>query len=164
MVVQRARDVVLLQGTPGVYNAITDVPGVEVGNTTILEGSGAVRPGEGPIRTGCTVILPRGHSKSISPTWAGVYALNGNGEMTGTHWINDGGYFVSPIVITNTHSVGMAHHAVTGWMLQHHREIYERIHMWAMPVVAETYDGLMNDINGRHLKEEHVLSALATVN
>ena len=116
----RARELgVPLDGSPGPHNAITDVPGVEVGCTTLIEGEGQVVQGVGPIRTGCTAILPRGHDARLRPIWAGLYALNGNGEMTGSHWIHDGGYFLSPIVITNTHSVGMCHHATVGWMIDH---------------------------------------------
>lgn len=160
MAKQRARDLGLdVPGTPGRWNAITDVPGVEVGVTTLIEGDGPLVPGKGPVRTGVTAILPRGHDDRLVPVWAGIYALNGNGEMTGSHWIKDGGYFYGPVLITNTQSVGMAHHAATGWMIDHFPEVKTE-HFWAMPVVAETYDGVLNDINGRHLKEEHVRAAL----
>ena len=162
MAKRRARDLGLeVPGTPGPLNAITDIPGVEVGLTTLIEGQGPLVVGEGPVRTGVTAILPRGHDDRLIPVWAGIYALNGNGEMTGSHWIRDGGYFLGPILITNTHSVGMAHHAATGWMIDHYPEIKAE-HFWAMPVVAETYDGVLNDINGRHLREEHVRAALDT--
>lgn len=158
---KRARELGLpFPGVPGQYNAITDVPGVEVGYTTIIEGEGPLQIGIGPIRTGVTAILPRGKRKELNPIWAGQYSLNGNGEMTGTHWINDGGYFLSPICITNTHSVGVAHHGTVKWMIQHYQEQFENEHIWAMPVVAETYDGALNDINGLHVKEEHVLSTI----
>ena len=93
------------------------------------------------------------------PVWAGFHALNGNGEMTGTHWINDAGYFVGPICITNTHSVGMVHHAATKWMIRTYPAFHDH-HLWAMPVVAETYDGVLNDINGQHVREKHVFHAL----
>ena len=160
MAKQRARDLGLdVPGTPGRWNAITDVPGVEVGVTTLIEGDGPLVPGKGPVRTGVTAILPRGHDDRLVPVWAGIYALNGNGEMTGSHWIKDGGYFYGPVLITNTQSVGMAHHAATGWMIDHYPEVKTE-HFWAMPVVAETYDGCLNDINGRHLKEVHVRAAL----
>lgn len=150
----RARDLGLpFEGDHGVNNAITDIPGVEVGYTTLIER-------EGPIRTGVTAILPRGKQEKMSPIWAGQYSLNGNGEMTGTHWIHDGGYFLSPICITNTHSVGVAHHASVKWMIQQYAEQFKNEHLWAMPVVAETYDGRLNDINGQHINEEHVLSAI----
>lgn len=160
MAKKRARDLDLdIPGQPGPLNAITDVPGVEVGLTTLISGDGPLEVGKGPVRTGVTAILPRGHDRSLSAVWAGIYALNGNGEMTGSHWIKDGGYFHGPILITNTQSVGMAHHAAVGWMIDHYPEIREN-HFWCMPVVAETYDGILNDINGRHLKEDHVRAAL----
>lgn len=157
----RARDLGLpFEGETGKYNAITDVPGAEVGFSTLIEGEGAVEVGKGPIRTGVTAILPRGKRSKPGPIWAGQFNLNGNGEMTGTHWINEAGYFISPICITNTHSVGMVHHATVGWMIKQYPSFFVDDHAWAMPVVAETYDGLTNDICGRHIKEEHVLSAL----
>jgi D-aminopeptidase len=157
----RARDLGLpFDGVTGKLNAITDIAGVEVGFTTLIEGEGAVEVGQGPIRTGVTAILPRGKRNKPSPIWAGQFNLNGNGEMTGTHWINEAGYFVSPICITNTHSVGMVHHVTVGWMIDQYRSFFQNDHGWAMPVIAETYDGLTNDICGRHLKEEHVLNAL----
>ena len=157
----RARDLGLdFPGTPGPHNALTDVPGVLVGYSTLISGEGPLVVGEGPIRTGVTAILPRGHDPQPKPVFAGSYALNGNGEMTGTHWIRDGGYFVGPVCITNTHSVGIAHHASVGWMLDTYREDFLQHHLWAMPVIAETYDGTLNDINGRHVTEEHVRAAL----
>ncbi|UCD79660.1 MAG: P1 family peptidase [Desulfobacterales bacterium] len=157
----RARDLGLpFDGVTGEFNAITDVAGVEVGFATLIEGEGPVQVGKGPIRTGVTAILPRGKRERPSPIWAGHVNLNGNGEMTGTHWINEAGYFISPICITNTHSVGMVHHAVVGWMIDQYKSFFQDDHAWAMPVVAETYDGLTNDICGRHLKEEHVRAAL----
>jgi D-aminopeptidase len=157
----RARDLELpFDGVPGEFNAITDVDGVEVGFTSLIEGEGPVEVGKGPIRTGITAILPHGKRNKPSPIWAGHFNLNGNGEMTGTHWINEAGYFISPICITNTHSVGMTHHAVVGWMIDQYKSYFQDDHAWAMPVVAETYDGLTNDICGRHLKEKHVLAAL----
>lgn len=156
-----ARDLgITFEGETGKYNAITDVPGVEVGYTTIIEGDGPLVVGKGPIRTGVTAILPRGKQKDMKPIWAGVHSFNGNGEMTGTHWINDGGYFLSPICITNTHSVGTAHQATIKWMVEQYQEQFLNEHLWAMPVVAETYDGTLNDINGCHIKEQHVLSAI----
>ena len=160
---RRARDLGLpFEGTPGAYNAITDIAGVEVGFTTLIEGEGPVQVGKGPIRTGVTAILPRGKREKPGPIWAGHFNLNGNGEMTGTHWINEAGYFNSPICITNTHSVGMVHHAVVGWMIDQYKGFLQDGHGWAMPVVAETYDGLTNDICGRHIHEEHVLAAIKT--
>jgi D-aminopeptidase len=157
----RARDLGLpFDGVTGEFNAITDVSGVEVGFTTLIDGEGAVEVGQGPIRTGVSAILPRGKRDTPSPIWAGQYSLNGNGEMTGTHWIHEAGYFISPICITNTHSVGMVHHATVGWMIDQYPGFFLDDHAWAMPVVAETYDGLTNDICGRHIKEAHVLKAL----
>ena len=160
MAKQRARDLGLdVPGTPGRWNAITDVPGVEVGVTTLIEGDGPLVPGKGPVRTGVTAILPRGHDDRLVPVWAGIYALNGNGEMTGSHWIKDGGYFYGPVLITNTQSVGMAHHAATGWMIDHFPEVKTE-HFWAMPVVAETYDGVLNDITALHVTPDHAIEAI----
>lgn len=147
-------------GKTGVHNAITDVPGLEVGYCTRIEGDGPLKPGEGPVRTGVTAILPVGKQAEPQPVWAGMYALNGNGEMTGTHWIHDGGYFVGPVCITNTHSVGMVHHAATKWMISNYSTAWQSDHLWAMPVVAETYDGVLNDINGQHVTEADALLAL----
>lgn len=150
----RARDLGLpFPGTPGPHNAITDIPGVHVGFTTLTD---SVRN----IRTGVTAIIPRGGENDPKPVWAGQYALNGNGEMTGTHWINDAGYFVGPICITNTHSVGMVHHGATRWMIDTYADYFRDEHAWAMPVVAETYDGVLNDINGQHVAAEHAIAAL----
>jgi D-aminopeptidase len=157
----RARDLGLpLMGQTGLWNAITDVPGVEVGYMTLIEGEGELQVGRGPINTGVTAILPRGRAEQLRPVWAGQFDLNGNGEMTGSHWIRDAGYFASPICITNTHSVGIAHHATVGWMVEHYPAVFNGYHAWAMPVIAETYDGMVNDICGRHLTEAHVLTAL----
>lgn len=147
-------------GKTGNDNAITDVPGVEVGYRTRIEGNGPLVQGQGPVRSGVTAILPRGHESNPQPVWAGMYALNGNGEMTGTHWIRDGGYFVGPICITNTHSVGIVHHAATKWIIQNYSDAWKSEHLWAMPVVAETYDGVLNDINGQHITEDDAFQAL----
>ena len=147
-------------GRTGQHNAITDVPGVEVGYCTRIEGEGHLVQGKGPVRSGVTAILPLGRKPDPQPVWAGMYALNGNGEMTGTHWIRDGGYFVGPICITNTHSVGMVHHAAVKWIIRSHADAWQSEHLWAMPVVAETYDGVLNDINGQHITEEDALLAL----
>jgi len=150
----RARDLGLpFQGTPGVNNAITDVAGVEVGFCTLHDD-------ERGIHTGVSAILPRGREAKPHPVWAGQFDLNGNGEMTGSHWIRDAGYFFGPICLTNTHSVGIVHHAVTGWMIEQYKQYFQNNHAWAMPVVAETYDGLVNDICGRHVLEEHALKAI----
>ncbi len=158
----RARDLGLpFPGTPGRCNALTDVPGVLVGTATIVEGEGPLATGRGPVRTGVTAILPCGRGTEPVPVWAGFHSFNGNGEMTGTHWISDAGYLVGPVCITNTHSVGMVHHAATKWMIRTYPGFHEH-HLWAMPVVAETYDGILNDINGQHVREEHVLRALDT--
>ena len=157
----RGRDIGLpFPGTPGTNNAITDIEGVEVGYCTRIEGEGPLVVGQGPVRTGVTAILPLGKGSEPEPVWAGMYALNGNGEMTGTHWIHDGGYFVGPICVTNTHSVGIVHHAATKWMLRRYSAAWQAKHLWAMPVVAETYDGVLNDINGQHITEADALSAL----
>ena len=147
-------------GRTGEHNAITDIPGVEVGYCTRIEGEGPLVQGKGPVRSGVTAILPLGREPDPQPVWAGMYALNGNGEMTGTHWIRDGGYFVGPICITNSHSVGMVHHATVKWTIQNYADAWQSEHLWAMPVVAETYDGVLNDINGQHITEEDALLAL----
>ena len=157
----RGRDLGLpFPGETGRHNAITDVPGVEVGFSTRIEGEGPLVQGEGPVRTGVTAILPLGRNPEPQPVWAGMYALNGNGEMTGTHWIHDGGYFVGPVCITNTHSVGIVHHATARWMIRTYAAAWREAHLWAMPVVAETYDGVLNDINGQHVTEADALAAL----
>ena len=157
----RARDLGLeFPGQPGSFNALTDVPGLSVGYSTLISGEGPLVVGEGPVRTGVTAILPRGHEPQPVPVFAGFFSLNGNGEMTGTHWIQDGGYFLGPVCLTNTHSVGVAHHASVRWMLDHYSEDFTNRHLWAMPVIAETYDGLLNDINGQHVHESHVRAAL----
>ncbi len=151
----RARDLgIPFEGTPGPHNAITDVANVEVGHTTLISGEGRLVVGQGPVRTGVTAILPRGR-QSHDPVFAGWYSLNGNGEMTGTAWIDEGGFLEGPIVITNTHSVGVARDAVIAWMVRHRPGF-----LWALPVVTETYDGVLNDINGFHVKPEHVFAAL----
>ena len=148
------------EGETGIYNAITDVPGVLVGNKTIIKGSLPLVEGKGPIRTGVTSILPKGFNKEPQPVWAGQYALNGNGEMTGSHWIKDGGYFIGPICITNTNSVGITHHASIKWIINQYSKFWSKDHLWAMPVVAETYDGVLNDINGQHINESDVTEAI----
>lgn len=148
------------EGITGENNAITDVPGVKVGYSTIIEGDGDLVVGKGPVRTGITAILPRGKQKKLKPVMAGIHSFNGNGEVTGAHWINDGGYFSSPICITNTHSVGTAHQATIKWMVNTYGEQYKNKHLWALPVIAETYDGILNDINGFHVTEDHVFQAL----
>jgi len=155
----RARGLGLpLLGTPGPWNAITDVPGVEVGFATLAEL--AKTPGDTQIYTGVTAILPRGHNPRPLPVWAGQFDLNGNGEMTGTHWIRDAGYFIGPICLTNTHSVGIVHQAAVRFMIETYPQQFRAHHAWAMPIVAETYDGLVNDICGLHITEQHALQAL----
>jgi D-aminopeptidase len=151
----RARDLGLeFPGTPGLHNALTDVPGVLVGYTTLIDESA------GPVRTGVTAILPFGHDLVPRPVWAGQFSLNGNGEMTGVHWIHDAGYFLGPVCITNTHSVGIVHHAATRWIIDTYGDAFGDEHVWAMPVVAETYDGVLNDINGQHVREAHAIEAI----
>ena len=153
---QRARDLgVPFDGMPGPLNAITDVPGVEVGNTTLISGSGVLKIGEGPIRTGVTVVFPRGKANP-DPVYAGWFTQNGNGEMTGTTWVEESGFLESPIAITNTHSVGVVRDAIIAWGVKHNTLSQP----WSLPVVAETWDGWLNDINGFHVKPEHVFSAL----
>ncbi|HEX7242010.1 MAG TPA: P1 family peptidase, partial [Longimicrobiaceae bacterium] len=151
----RARDLgVPFDGTPGPHNAITDVAGIEVGHTTLISGSGRLAVGRGPVRTGVTAVVPRGR-RSSDPVFAAWFSLNGNGEMTGTTWIDEGGFLEGPVLITNTHSVGVARDAAIRWMVKNDPAI-----LWALPVVAETFDGPMNDINGFHVKPEHVFAAL----
>ncbi|WP_434617317.1 P1 family peptidase [Tabrizicola sp. M-4] len=150
----RARDLGLpFPGTPGRWNAITDVPGVRVGFCTLTDPARKMR-------TGVTAILPREDAGRPVPVWAGHYALNGNGEMTGTHWIDDAGYFIGPVCITNTHGIGAVHHGVTRWMIETYESHFRDGHAWAMPVVAETYDGLLNDINALHVTPDHAIAAL----
>jgi L-aminopeptidase/D-esterase-like protein len=153
----RARDLgVPFDGTPGAFNAITDVPGVEVGTTTIIRGDGPLKVGEGPVRTGVTAVLPRGKNDT-HPTYAGWFSLNGNGEMTGTAWIEESGLLEGPIGITNTHSVGVVRDSIIQWAL---RNKFVKEDEWSLPVVAETWDGYLNDLNGFHVKPKHVFSAL----
>jgi D-aminopeptidase len=147
-------------GAPGALNAITDVAGVEVGYTTLISGEGKLEVGKGPVRTGVSAIAPRGRG-SNDPVYAGVFSLNGNGEMTGTAWIEEGGFLEGPIVLTNTHSVGVARDAVIAWRNAHGGADSEGF-SWSLPVVAETWDGWLNDINGFHVKPEHVAHALDT--
>jgi D-aminopeptidase len=157
---KRARDWgVPFDGTPGKNNAITDVEGVTVGHSTIIKGEGPLVKGKGPVRTGVTAILPRG--KTFDPVFANWYTLNGNGDMTGTHWITESGFLETPILITNTGSVGVARDAAWQWMSENHYYTpFFKDYWYAYPVVAETYDGLFSDINGQHVKKEHVYKAL----
>ena len=158
----RARDLgVPFDGTPGRFNAITDVKGVEVGHTTLISGdAGPVKVGVGPVRTGVTAVLPRGR-KSKEPVLAGWFTENGNGEMTGTTWVEDSGLLDGPVMITNTHSVGVVRDAVIAWKVKQGTPDMEG-YFWSLPVVAETWDGWLNDINGFHVKPEHVFHALDT--
>ncbi len=155
----RARDLGLhFGGTPGAWNAITDVPGLTVGFATVIEDA---RPGvHQGLCTGVTAIVPRGTSGALTPVWAGVHSFNGNGELTGSHHIADLGWFLGPVMLTNSHSVGIVSHAVVGWMIDRHREVFARDHMWCLPVVAETYDGVLSDINARGVTEAHARAAL----
>jgi D-aminopeptidase len=160
----RGRDLgIPFTGRTGPNNAITDVDGVGVGFQTIIENE--PRPGrKRPVRSGVTVILPHMQSERPVPVYAGVHRFNGNGEMTGTHWIADGGYFLGPVVITNTHGIGMAHHATTRWMVDRYASTYQTDDfLWIMPVIAETYDGVLNDINGFPVTETDVRKALDSV-
>ncbi|MFI1770156.1 DmpA family aminopeptidase [Thalassobellus citreus] len=156
----RARDLgVPFVGRTGEFNAITDVKGVEVGYSTIISGEGKNIIGKGPVRTGVTAIFPRGKTKKFSPVYANWYSLNGNGEMTGTTWITESGFLETPIMITNTNSVGVVRDAVLKWYVD--TDWYSGEDWWyTYPVVAETYDGGLNDIYGFHVKEEHVLEAI----
>ena len=156
----RARDLgIPFVGTPGAFNAITDVQGVEVGYSTIITGKGENTVGNGPVRTGVTAIFPRGKAKKFSPVYANWYSLNGNGEMTGTTWVTESGFLETPIMITNTNSVGVVRDAVLKWYVD--TDWYSGEDWWyTYPVVAETYDGFLNDIYGFHVKEKHVLEAI----
>jgi D-aminopeptidase len=156
----RARDLgIPFDGTPGKFNAITDVSGVEVGTTTLISGEGKLEPGKGPVRTGVTAIIPRGHDSLNDPVYAGAFSLNGNGEMTGTAWVEESGFLEGPVVLTNTHSVGLARDAVIKWRIAH-GAADPTGYWWSLPVVAETWDGWLNDINGFHVKPEDVFHAL----
>jgi D-aminopeptidase len=156
----RARDLgIPFDGNPGAFNAITDVAGVEVGFTTLIRGEGALVEGQGPVRTGVTAILPRG--RKFDPVFAAHHVLNGNGDMTGTHWVQESGFLETPILITNTGSVGVVRDAALGWMNRNKYFSPLVAHVWfAYPLVAETYDGVLNDMYGFHVKPEHVNAAL----
>ena len=156
----RARELgVPFDGTPGPLNAITDVAGVLVGHTTLISGSGKLVVGKGPIRTGVTAVLPRGTASMDRFSFAGWYSQNGNGEMTGTHWVEESGFLEGPVMITNTHSVGVVRDAVIAWRVAHGPAGPDD-DWWSLPVVAETWDGWLNDINGFHVKPEHALHAI----
>jgi D-aminopeptidase len=155
----RARDLgVPFDGVPGPLNAITDVKGIEVGHTTLISGDGALKIGTGPVRTGVTAVFPRGKDSSDS-VFAGWFTLNGNGEMTGTTWVEESGFLEGPVMITNTHSVGTVRDAVIAWRVKHHPPDKDG-YSWSLPVVAETWDGYLNDVNGFHVKPDDVFHAL----
>lgn len=155
----RARDLgVPFDGAPGTNNAITDVKGVEVGHTTLISGEGKLVVGTGPVRTGVTAIHPRGKN-SNDAVFAAWFTLNGNGEMTGTTWVDDSGFLNGPVMITNTHSVGVVRDAVIAWKVKRGSPDMEG-YWWSLPVVAETWDGYLNDINGFHVKPEDAFRAL----
>ena len=156
----RARDLGFhFDGSPGPLNAITDVSGVQVGHTTLIEGEGKLVQGKGPIRTGVTAILPRGDRSLDDPCFAGWSSLNGNGEMTGTTWVEESGFAEGPIMITNTHSVGIVRDAVISWRTSQGSADASG-YWWSLPIVAETWDGFLNDINGFHVKEKHAHEAI----
>ncbi|HSY05964.1 MAG TPA: P1 family peptidase [Steroidobacteraceae bacterium] len=156
----RARDLgVPFDGTPGPLNAITDVDGVLVGHTTLIDGNGKLVVGKGPVRTGVTAVLPRGADSMQQFSFAGWFSENGNGEMTGTTWVEESGFLEGPVLITNTHSVGVVRDAVIAWRVAH-GPADPTESWWSLPVVAETWDGWLNDINGFHVKAEHVFHAL----
>src|SRR5688572_25077855 len=147
---QRIRDLGITIGhlETGKHNAITDVAGVRVGHSTINHGEGELRVGEGPVRTGVTVIMPHDGDVGLEPIFAGYHVLNGNGEMTGLLWVGESGMLTSPIALTNTHSVGVVRDSLISYEIRHWNrpEVF-----WSLPVVAETYDGWLNDINGMHV-------------
>src|SRR6478735_3175309 len=146
-------------GSPGPLNAITDVAGVRVGHATIIEGDGPLVVGRGPVRTGVTVVAPRGPEDGREPVFAGCHRLNGNGEMTGLEWIRESGLLTTPVAITNTHSVGVVRDALVAVSIERGRA---GATPWSLPVVGETYDGLLNDIDGFHVRPEHLRDALAS--
>src|SRR5829696_4572271 len=151
----RARELgIPIGGTAGPLDAITDVMGVEVGHTTLISGSGKLVVGTGPVRTGVTVVHPRGKA-SADPVFGAWFTLNGNGEMTGTTWLQESGILEGPVAITNTHSVGVVRDAILQWQVSR-----PGLQPWGLPVVAETWDGRLSDLNGFHVKPEHVLAAL----
>jgi D-aminopeptidase len=151
----RARDLgVPFDGAPGPLNAITDVAGVTVGHATIIAGQGKLVVGQGPVRTGVTAVFPRGATNG-DPVFGGWFTLNGNGEMTGTTWLEESGFLAGPVMITNTHSVGIVRDAVIEWLVNKGFEFD-----WSLPIVAETWDGSLNDINGFHVTKQHTFAAL----
>src|SRR5438876_7053924 len=156
----RARDLgVPFDGTPGKFNAITDVSGVLVGHTSLVSGEGKLQIGKGPVRTGVTAVLPRGKNSMNDAVFAGWFSQNGNGEMTGTTWVEESGFLEGPVMITNTHSVGVVRDAVIQWRVAHGQPDPTG-YWWSLPVVAETWDGWLNDINGFHVKLDHAWHAI----
>jgi len=156
----RARDLgIPLDGEPGPGNALTDVSGVEVGQVTLVEGDGPLRVGAGPVRTGVTAVLPLGRDGVGQACAAGWFSLNGNGEMTGTAWIEESGGLTLPVLLTNTHAVGACHRGVIDWVMLRHPELARG---WHLPVVAETWDGYLNDVNGSHVTPGHAMAAIST--
>ena len=155
----RARGLgITFDGQPGKFNSITDVVGVSVGYTTLNEGEGGLVIGSGPVRTGVTAILPRAAEDLTVPVFAGYSSFNGNGEMSGTHYIAEAGICAGPITITNTHSCGVTRDATIEWMAR--RFPNHMSDLFALPVAAETYDGFLNDINGFHVTKQHTFSAI----
>ncbi|HEX7196335.1 MAG TPA: P1 family peptidase [Candidatus Limnocylindria bacterium] len=156
----RARELGIRIGRmePGSHDAITDVPGVRVGHATLIHGEGALHPGQGPVRTGVTVVIPHDGDIWTEPVFAGAHRLNGNGELTGLEWIREAGMLAGAIGITNTHSVGVVHDALIEAAVRAHAMSDA---VWALPVAGETYDGALSDINGFHVRAEHVHAALA---
>jgi L-aminopeptidase/D-esterase-like protein len=147
-------------GQPGPFNAITDVAGVEVGYCTLIAGEGPLVRGQGPVRTGVTAVLPRGRGRGADGVFAGYFSYNGNGEMTGVAWVQETGRCDGPITITNTHSVGVARDATIRWLVERFPEHFARGNGFALPVAAETWDGFLNDINGFHVRDQHVFAAI----
>jgi len=155
----RARGLgLVVEGMPGQWNAITDVPGVAVGYTTLIAGQGPLVVGQGPVRTGVTAILPRPVEDVQAPVFAGFHSFNGNGELTGVHYIAEAGKFALPVTITNTHSCGLTRDATIRWAVRRFAGRFDED--FALPVAAETYDGFLNDINGFHVREDHVFAAI----
>jgi D-aminopeptidase len=156
----RARElgITIGRGVPGPFNAITDVAGVTVGHTTLIRGEGPLVRGVGPVRTGVTVVCPRGAADWREPVYAGCHRLNGNGELTGLEWVRESGLLTTPIAITNTHSVGVVRDALVEASVE--RDPNDAA--WSLPVVGETYDGTLSDMNGFHVRAEHLHAALAS--
>src|SRR3954462_10666152 len=157
----RTRDlgIVIGRGRPGPANAITDVSGVRVGHATLIDGDGPLVVGHGPVRTGVTAVVPRDNDRWNEPVYAGCHRLNGNGEMTGLEWIRESGVLTTPVAITNTHSVGIVRDALVAVSVE---RADARTDHWSLPVVGETYDGLLTDINGFHVRAEPLRAALAS--